>query len=431
MEISILVLLVTFVVLLLLNTPIAITIAIATLFTMLLSIDGLPALMTMSQRMVSGINSFALLAIPFFILSGYLMGQGGIARRLINFAIVLVGRLPGGLAFVNIISCTLFGSISGSAVAATSAIGGFMIPAMNKAGYDKNFNTAVTVTASTTGMLIPPSNILIIYSLASGGVSIAALFVAGYIPGLLVALFLVMVCGVYAKIKNYPTAEAIGFKESIDRAIGALPSLFLVVLVIGGIINGWFTPTEAGAIAVVYSFVLSVFIYREIALSELGDVLTKAVQTTAIVMLLISASAAMSWMLSYENIPQQLSQFMITLSDNPILILLLINLILLAVGTFMDMTPAVLIFTPILLPVVESLGMSPLHFGIMMVLNLSIGLCTPPVGSVLFVGCSVGQTSIANVIKPLLPMYITMFLALILVTYIPQLSESLPRFLGL
>jgi tripartite ATP-independent transporter DctM subunit len=347
---------------------------------------------------------------------------------LINFAIVLVGRLPGGLAFVNIISCTLFGSISGSAVAATSAIGGFMIPAMNKAGYDKNFNTAVTVTASTTGMLIPPSNILIIYSLASGGVSIAALFVAGYIPGLLVALSLMVDCGVYSKIKGYPTAEPVGLKESLQRTLGAIPSLFLIVLVIGGIISGWFTPTEAGAIAVVYSLVLSVFVYQEIKLSELGDVLAKAVQTTAIVMLLIGASAAMSWMLSYENIPQQLSQAMITLSDNPILILLLINLILLAVGTFMDMTPAVLIFTPILLPVAESLGMSPLHFGIMMVLNLSIGLCTPPVGSVLFVGCSVGETSIAKVVKPLIPMYIAMFIALLLVTYIPAISETLPRF---
>lgn len=431
MEISILVLLTTFIILLLLNAPIAIAIAMATLFTMLLTIDSTPALMTMAQRIMAGVNSFALLAIPFFILSGFLMGRGGIARRLINFAIVLVGRLPGGLAFVNIISCTLFGSISGSAVAATSAIGGFMIPAMNKAGYDKNFNTAVTVTASTTGMLIPPSNILIIYSLASGGVSIAALFVAGYIPGLLVAFSLMIVCGVYSKIKGYPTAEPVGLKESLQRTLGAIPSLFLIVLVIGGIISGWFTPTEAGAIAVVYSLVLSVFVYQEIKLSELGDVLAKAVQTTAIVMLLIGASAAMSWMLSYENIPQQLSQAMITLSDNPILILLLINLILLAVGTFMDMTPAVLIFTPILLPVAESLGMSPLHFGIMMVLNLSIGLCTPPVGSVLFVGCSVGETSIAKVVKPLIPMYIAMFIALLLVTYIPAISETLPRFFGL
>ena len=431
MEPSILILLLVFLVLLALNTPIAISISLATLATMLLTIDSVPALMTVAQRMMAGFNSFALLAIPFFILSGYLMGQGGIARRLIDFALVIVGRLPGGLAFVNVISCTLFGSISGSAVAATSAIGGFMIPEMNKAGYNKNFNTAVTVTASTTGMLIPPSNILIIYSLASGGVSIAALFIAGYLPGLLVAALLMMVCGVYATRKGYPTAERIGFNESIGKIVGALPSLFLIVLVIGGIIKGWFTPTEAGVIAVVYSLVLSVFVYKEISLKELPAVFAQSAQTTSIVMLLIGASAAMSWMLSYENIPQLLSSAMITLSDNPILILLLINLILLLVGTFMDMTPAVLIFTPILLPVVESLGMSPLHFGIMMILNLSIGLCTPPVGSVLFIGCSVGKTTIGEVLRPLIPLYCAMFVALLCVTYISQISEWLPRLLGL
>lgn len=431
MEISILVLLITFIVLLLLGTPIAISIALATLLTMLLSIDGGPAITTVAQRMAAGVNSFALLAIPFFILSGYLMGQGGIARRLIDFARVLVGRLPGGLALVNILSCTLFGSISGSAVAATSAIGGFMIPAMNKQGYDKNFNTAVTVTASTVGMLIPPSNILIIYSLASGGVSIAALFVAGYVPGLLVALALMIVAAIYAKRHDYPVDEKVDFRTVVKKTFGAVPSLLLVVLVIGGIISGWFTPTEAGVIAVLYSLILSVLVYGEIRLAELPEILVKSAETTAIVMLLIGASAAMSWMLSFENIPQQLSHAMVTLSDNPILILLLINVILLVVGTFMDMTPAVLIFTPILLPVVEPLGISPLHFGIMMILNLSIGLCTPPVGNVLFVGCSVGKTSIAQVIKPLLPMYAAMFVVLLLVTYIPFISEWLPGAFGL
>lgn len=431
MEFSIILLLITFIALLLLGTPIAVSIALATLLTMLLSIDGGPAVTTVAQRMAAGVNSFALLAIPFFILSGYLMGQGGIARRLIDFARVLVGRLPGGLALVNILSCTLFGSISGSAVAATSAIGGFMIPAMNKEGYDKNFNTAVTVTASTVGMLIPPSNILIIYSLASGGVSIAALFIAGYIPGLLLALALMIVAAIYAKRHNYPVDEKVSFKTVIKKTLGAVPSLMLVFLVIGGIIGGWFTPTEAGVIAVLYALVLSVFIYGEIQLKELPAILVKSAETTAIVMLLIAASSAMSWMLSFENIPQQLSHAMITLSENPILILLLINVILLLVGTFMDMTPAVLIFTPILLPVVEPLGISPLHFGIMMILNLSIGLCTPPVGNVLFVGCSVGKTSITKVIRPLLPMYAAMFVVLLLVTYIPFFSEWLPSFFGL
>ena len=431
MDITALILLFVFGVLLAINVPIAIAIAISTLATMLVTIDSLPAVTTLAQRMSAGMDSFALLAIPFFIFSGFLMGQCGIAHRLIDFAKVLVGQLPGGLAFVNVIACALFGSISGSAVAATSAIGGFMIPAMNKEGYDKNFNTAVTVTASTTGMLIPPSNILIIYSLASGGVSIAALFIAGYLPGILVAVSLMCVCGIYAKRRGYPVGQRESFSTAIKKTVGAIPSLFLVVLVIGGIIGGYFTPTEAGAIAVVYSLVLSMVIYKEIKPNQIPSILTKSVTTTAIVMLLIGASAAMSWLLSYENIPQEISAGLLGITENKIILLLLINVLLLVVGTFMDMTPAVLIFTPIFLPIVETLGISPLHFGIIMILNLSIGLCTPPVGSVLFVGCSVGKTSIAQVIKPLIPLYVAMFIALALVTAFPQISEYLPKAFGL
>ncbi|MEH6548817.1 MAG: TRAP transporter large permease [Pseudomonadales bacterium] len=431
MDISVLVLVITFVVLLLVNVPIAIAIAAATLVTMLLTVDALPAVTTIAQRMSAGMDSFALLAIPFFILSGYLMGQGGIAKRLIEFARVIVGRLPGGLAFVNVIACALFGSISGSAVAATSAIGGFMIPAMEKEGYDREFSTAVTVTASTTGLLIPPSNILIIFSLASGGVSIAALFIAGYLPGLLVAGSLMIVCGIYAKKRGYPVGEKIPLSEALSKMLGAIPSLFLIFLVIGGIIGGYFTPTEAGAIAVLYSLLLSMCLYREIKPRDLPDILQKSVTTTSIVMLLIGASAAMSWLLSYENIPQMISASILGLTNEKILILLLVNLILLAVGTFMDMTPAVLIFTPILMPIMDSLGISPLHFGIIMILNLSIGLCTPPVGSVLFVGCSIGKTRITSVIKPLMPLYFAMFGALALVTAFPSISEALPRALGL
>ncbi len=359
------------------------------------------------------------------------MGHGGIARRLIDFAKVIVGMLPGGLAYVNVISCTLFGAISGSAVAATSAIGSFMIPSMNKEGYDKNFNAAITVTSSTTGLLIPPSNILIIYSLASGGVSIAALFIAGYIPGLLVALGLMAVCGVYAKIKGYPVGQRTPLKEALKKALDALPSLALIVIVIGGIVGGIFTATEASAIAVLYAGFLSIFVYREIPFKALPNILIKSAETTAIVMLLIAASTAMSWILSYENIPQSISSGLLSMTDNPIMILLMINLILLLVGIFMDMTPAVLIFTPIFLPVVESFGISPLHFGIMMIMNLCIGLCTPPVGSVLFVGCSVAKTSIHHLIKPLLPMYASMVLMLMLVTFIPALSEWLPSVFGL
>lgn len=420
-----------FALLLFINLPIALAIIFATLVTMLATIDTLPALTTIAQRLAAGIDSFSLLAIPYFILSGYLMGQGGIAARLISFAKVMVGRLPGGLAFVNVISCALFGSISGSAVAATSAIGGFMIPSMEKEGYDRPFSTAVTVTAATTGMLIPPSNILIIYSLASGGVSIAALFIAGYLPGILVTLLLIAACAVYVKRNNIAPLSSDSIEPFWRSLFGAIPSLFLIVLIIGGIIGGAFTPTEAGAIAVLYSLTLSLVCYRELTFKDLYPILLKSVATTAIVMLLIGASSAMSWLMSYESIPQTISQTLLTLSENPLIILLIINLTLLLIGTFMDMTPAVLIFTPIFLPVAESLGISPLHFGIMMILNLSIGLCTPPVGSVLFVGCSIGKVGISKVIKPILPLYLAMVIALILVTVFPAISEFLPQFFGL
>lgn len=431
MDMSIVVLLVVFLVLLFSNVPISISIGLATLATMLITIDVTPALTTVAQRMAGGINGFTLLAIPFFILSGILMGQGGIARRLIEFAKSLLGALPGGLALVNVISSTLFGAISGSAVAATSAIGGFMIPAMKKEGYDPAFSAAVSVTASTTGLLIPPSNILIIYSLASGGVSIAALFIAGYIPGLLLAAALMVVCSLYAKKHNYPLGERSSMGDIARAGLAAVPALFLIFLVIGGILGGIFTATEAGVIAVLYALLLSVFVYREVKVSDLPGILLKSVETTAVVMLLIAASTAMSWILSYTNIPQDLSATMLALSENPIVILLMINLILLLVGIFMDMTPAVLIFTPIFLPIVTALGISPLQFGIMMVLNLCIGLCTPPVGSVLFVGCGIAKQSIQQIVKPILPLYAAMIAVLVLVTLVPALSEWLPATFGL
>jgi tripartite ATP-independent transporter DctM subunit len=427
----VLILVLTFVILFVLGIPIAFCLGLSTLATMLMTMDFTPAVTTIAQRMAGGINSFALLAIPLFILSGMLMAQGGIARRVIDFSKAIIGSLPGGLAFVNVISCMLFGAISGSAVAATSAIGGFMIPEMNKAGYDKNFNAAVTATAATTGMLIPPSNILIVFAVASGGVSIAALFVGGYLPGILVGLSLMAVCAVYAKRHNFPAGVRVPLHVVAKCTLAAIPSLFLIVLVIGGILAGIFTATEAGAIAVLYAFVLSTFVYRELTLADLKVVLLKSAVTTAIVMFLIGTSMAMSWLLAYENIPATVANALVNLSDNPFMILLLINLVLLMVGIFMDMTPAVLIFTPIFLPVAVELGMSPLHFGIMMVLNLCIGLCTPPVGSILFVGCAIAKTSISQIVRPMIPMYIAMFLALMLVTYVPELSESLPRFFGL
>lgn len=430
MDISVIVLILSFVILLLLNVPIAISIGVSTVLTMLFTVAPGPAITTVAQQMATGINSFALLAIPFFILSGLLMGSGGIARRLIDFAKVLVGMFPGGLAYVNVLACMFFGAISGSAVAATSAIGGFMIPVMNKEGYDKNFNTAVTVTASTTGLLIPPSNVLIVYSLASGGVSIAALFIAGYLPGILVGLGLISVAAIISITRKYPVGDRIAFLEGFKKMLDAIPSLLLIVIVIGGIIAGIFTATEASAVAVLYSLVLSVFIYREVKIIDLPAILLKTVETTAIVMLLIGTSKAMSWILSYENIPQNISATLISLTESKIAILLIINFILLIVGTFMDMTPAVLIFTPIFLPVAINLGIDPIHFGIIMVLNLCIGLCTPPVGSVLFVGCGIAKTSLTEMIKPLLPLYVAMIIALLLVTYFPFLSLALPKFFG-
>ena len=425
------ILLLVFFILLILSVPISFSIGIATLVTMLMSMDLTPAVTTIAQRMAGGLNSFALLAIPFFVLSGLIMGRGGIAKRLIECAMALIGALPGGLALVNVVSCMLFGAISGSAVAATSAIGSFMLPEMKKKGYDPNFSAAVTAAAATTGMLIPPSNILIIYAIASGGVSIAALFMAGYLPGILVGVALMIVCMIYAKRKGFPTGDRLPLKLVIRKVLAAVPSLFLIFLVIGGIIGGVFTATEAGAIAVFYSMFLSMGVYREVKVSEFPGLLLKSAETTAIVLLLIGASTAMSWLLSFENIPQTFSDFLLALSDNPLIILLLINIVLIVVGAFLDMTPAVLIFTPIFLPVAMELGMSPLQFGIMMVLNLSIGLCSPPVGAVLFVTCAIAKTKLENIIKPLIPLYFAMFVVLMLVTYVPWVSESFPRWLGL
>jgi tripartite ATP-independent transporter DctM subunit len=428
---SILVLLLVFVGLFAIGIPIAVCIGVATLATMLLTMAFDPAVTTIAQRMASGIDSFALLAIPLFILSGQLMAQGGIARRLIEFSRAAIGMLPGGLAFVNVVSCVLFGAISGSAVAATSAVGGFMIPEMTREGYGRDFSAAITATSATTGLLIPPSNVLIVFAVASGGVSIAALFLAGYVPGILVGVGLLAVCAVYARRHRLPRGERVPLAVAMRKTAAALPSLFLIVLVIGGILGGIFTATEAGAIAVLYALALSALIYREIRLADLHEILLQSAQMTAIVMFLIGTSMAMSWILAYENIPATVAATLTDLSDNPVVILLLINLVLLLVGIFMDMTPAVLIFTPIFLPIVTEFGMSPLHFGIMLVLNLCIGLCTPPVGSILFVGCAIAKTSIGRIVRPMLPMYFAMFVVLMLVTYLPILSEGLPRLLGL
>jgi tripartite ATP-independent transporter DctM subunit len=430
MLLSILVLLGLFFLLVMMGVPIAVSIALASLSTLMLSMSFDPAAVTMAQRLAGGLDSFTLLAIPFFVISGYLMGQGGIAKRLIEAAKALVGTLPGGLALVNTLSCMLFGSISGSAVAATSAIGTFMVPTMEKEGYDKNFSTAVTVTGSILGLLIPPSNVLIIYAVAAGSVSIAALFMAGYLPGILAGLALMIVAAGYAKKEGYPRSARIPLRAALRKFVEAGPSILMILVVVGGIIAGVFTATEASAIAVLYALVLSLF-YREIKIKDLPQILLKSIETTAMVLLLIGVSTGMAWVLAYENIPQAISDALLMVSENPIIILLLINIILLVVGAFLDITPAILIFTPIFLPVAVELGMSPLHFGIMLVLNLSIGLCTPPVGSVLFVGCAVAGTTIQGLIRPLVMLYAALIVALMLVTFVPFLSEGLPRAVGL
>ncbi len=482
---EIIVLVVSFIFLLVIGVPIAFSIGISGILTMLVSIDIIAALTTFSQRMATGLDSFALLAIPFFVLAGNIMNSGGIAIRLINLARVLVGTVPGGLAMVNVLANMLFGAISGSAAASASAIGSIMGPEMKKEGYKDNFSAAVNITSATTGLSIPPSNILIVYSLASGGVSITALFLAGYIPGFLTGLGIMvtamtmliykrkgimaairaliivvaLIAGVLLAIKGISYARShflppinrfliglligaflawITFKTIRNREkakfgakklLDALPSLLLLVIVIGGIVAGYFTATEASAIAVLYSLALA-FVYREIKINDLPDIILRSVKTTAIVLLLVATSIGLSWVMAFENIPQNVTEGLMGVTSNPFMILLMINMILLFVGIFMDMTPAVLIFTPIFLPIVSAIGVDPVHFGIIMTLNLSVGLCTPPVGSVLFIGCSVSGLSIEKVIKPLIPMFIAMVVVLLLVTFLPQISLWLPRSLG-
>ena len=426
---TVFILVISFFLLIGIGTPVAWSIAISSLLTLFINLPSLAALTTIAQRMATGLDSFTLLAIPFFILSGQLMTHGGIAQRLIRFAKSLIGTLPGGLALINIISAMMMGAIAGSAMASASAIGGILGPEMEIEGYDKEYGAAVNITSSTMGLVIPPSNILIVYSLASGGVSIAALFLAGYLPGMLTCFFLMLVASIWAKRKGYPISQRSSIKEIFSSLISALPSLFLLFIVIGGIVAGFFTATEASAIAVLYTLILGV-IYKQIKFKNLSKIFLDSSKTSAIVLLLIACSMSMSWVMSYENIPQNLSDFLVGISDNKIIILLMINLILLFVGIFMDMTPAVLIFTPIFLPVVKSIGIDPIQFGIIMVVNLCIGLCTPPVGSVLFVGIGVAKTSIEKVIKPLLPLFIAMILALGLITYFPQITLWLPEKFG-
>jgi tripartite ATP-independent transporter DctM subunit len=429
--ISIIILFISFFALLAYGVPVAISIGISTTITILINIATVPGITTVAQRMTTGIDSFALLAIPFFVLAGELMNRGGIANRLINFAKSLMGSLPGGLAYVNILAAMLFGAVSGSAVAAASAIGSVMTERMEDEGYPRPFSAALNITSSTTGLLIPPSNVLIVYALASGGAaSVAALFIAGYIPGIIVGLALMIVAAFAARKGKFAKGNTVSFTQVFTDFRKAFFSLLMLVIIVGGIVKGIFTATEAAAIAVLYAVILG-FCYKTISTKDLPSILLNSAKTTAIVMFLISTSMAMSWLFSFEGIPQLMTGFLLDTVSNPFLIFLLINLTLLIVGTFMDMTPAILIFTPIFLPVATELGMDPVHFGIVMVLNLCIGLCTPPVGTILFVGAGVAKVSVAEVIKPLLPFVIAMVAVLFLVTAFDGISLWLPRLFGL
>lgn len=425
-------LLAVFPILLLIGIPISVTIGISSVLSILSALPWENAVFTASQRIFTGINSFSLLAIPFFILAGIIMNNGGIAIRLVNFATLLSGKLPGSLAHTNVVGNMLFGAISGSGTAAAAAIGGTMAPLQNKAGYDTDFSAAVNVASAPTGLLIPPSNSLIIYSLVSGGTSVAALFMAGYIPGILWGLGVMTVAFFIAKSRGYKTDnEKITFLQGLKVFLDAIPSLSLIVIIIGGIIGGIFTATEGAAIAVVYSLLLSMFLYKSIKVKDIPRILLESINMTAMIVFLIGVSSIMSWVLAFTNVPTYITDLILGLSNNPIVILLIMNILLLIVGTFMDATPAILIFTPIFLPIAQNLGMDTIQFGIMVVFNLSMGTITPPVGNTLFVGCRVAKTKIEGVIKNILPFYASIFIVLMLVTFVPQISLFLPKLMGM
>ena len=424
------IILILLVIMLVAGVPIAVALGVSSVCAILPVMDIDVAVLTGAQRIFSGISVFSLLAIPFFILAGNIMNKGGIAIRLINLAKLITGRTPGALAQTNVIANMLFGAISGSGTAAASAMGSIIGPIEKEEGYDPNFSAAVNIATAPTGLLIPPSNVMITYSLVSGGTSVAALFMAGYIPGILWGLACMLVIYIIAKKKGYRAKSTFTAKEAGKVILQALPCLLLIVIVIGGIIGGIFTATEGSVVAVVYSLCLSLFVYKSITLKDLPKLFKESAEMTGIIIFLIGVSSIMSWVMAFTNIPAIVSAGLLAISSNKYVIFLLINVILLVVGTFMDMTPACLIFTPIFLPVCSALGMSTIHFGIMLIFNLCIGTITPPVGTTLFVGVKVGNVKIETVFKQLLIYFAAILAVLLLVTYIPQLSLWLPSLMG-
>lgn len=425
---DILVLLGSFFVLMMIGMPVAYALALASLVGALWI--GLPLEAIMIQ-IASGVNMFSLLAIPFFVLAGAIMAEGGMSRRLVACAAVFVGFIRGGLSLVNILASTFFGAISGSSIADTASIGSVLIPEMEKKGYPRDFSTAVTVSGSVQAILIPPSHNAVIYSLAAGGsISIASLFVAGVLPGLLLGLTLSGLCLFMAKKRNFPKGERIPLRQALHICLDALWGLMTMVIILGGILSGIFTATESAAIAVVWAFFVTMFVYRDYKWKDLPKLAHRTVKTVTIVMILIGFAASFGYVMTLMQIPLKITTYFATISDNRYVILLMINVLLLFLGTLMDMAPLILILTPILLPVVTSMGVDPVHFGMIMMVNLGMGLITPPVGAVLFVGSAVGKLSIEKVVRSLYPFYGALVLVLLLVTYVPALSLWLPSFLA-
>jgi tripartite ATP-independent transporter DctM subunit len=424
-----LVLLGSFFVLMMVGMPVAYALGLSALVGALWIELPLDAVMI---QLAAGVNKFSLLAIPFFVLAGAIMAEGGMARRLVDFAGVLVGFVRGGLSLVNIMASTFFGAISGSSVADTASVGSVLIPEMEKKGYPRAFAAAVTVSGSVQAILIPPSHNAVIYSLAAGGtVSIAALFMAGVVPGLLMGLTLAALCLVIARKENYPKGEVIPLKQALKISVDALWGLMTMVIILGGILSGVFTANESASIAVLWAFFVTMFVYRDYKWRDLPKLVHRTVKTVTVVMILIGFAACFGYLMTLMQIPMKVTTFFTTISDNPLVILGLINIMLLVLGCLMDMSPLILILTPILLPVVKMIGVDPVHFGMIMMVNLGIGLITPPVGTVLFVGAAVSKLKIGVVTKAMTPFFVALFIVLLMVTYIPSLSLWLPRLMGL
>lgn len=416
----------TLFVLLILGVPVAFSLGLSSLATMVyLEIPPVVAF----QRMAAGMNIFALMAIPFFIYAGELMNQSGIAERLVRFAHSLLARVRGGLGLVNVLSSMMFGAISGSAVASASAMGSALIPIMKKEGYDADYAVNVTATAATTGLLIPPSHNMIIYAIAAGGgVSIGSLFLAGILPGVLLGLGLMIVTYLVAIKRGYPSGEFPGWMQVLRYFASALPGFFTVFIILGGILSGIFTATESSAIAVIYTVLVAVLVYRSLDWNGFVTASINAVKTTAMILLIIGTASSFGWLLAVTEVPTQLSSAMLSISENPLVILLIVNLVLLMLGTFMDMSPLIIITTPIFLPVMMGIGMDPVQFGIMLILNLGLGVVTPPVGTVLFVSCAVGGIRIEDTLRSIWPFYLAFLVVLAFVTYLPATTLFLPTY---